>query len=278
MKTVRKTSWQGRKPQKAIKGSPLNYSAAEADRYYYRLRSLITQMTSETATEVYNLFKAAQDSAMDASLATQAKLLFNKLAIRFAALFGNKAPEIADETTTANTKHSAASLKLSLHEIAQGFTLKTDIFTPELTEILKATVAENVALIKSIPQQYLLQIQGEVMRSITTGRGLADLTPFLSKRKEITLKRAKLIAHDQTRKATSNINRVRMEKLGIKQFEWIHSHGSQEPRPLHQEYDRKIFDFDNPPVIDERTGERGYPGQLINCKCKFAPVFSFLDE
>ena len=270
--TVRKTKWQGKKPDKAIKGSPLNYSAAEADRYYYHLRSLISVMATETAIAVFNLFRANREN-----YASQARILFNDLDKRFDTMFGMKALPIADMTTTANVKHSAASLKLSLHEMASNFTVKTDIFTPELTEVLKATVAENVALIKSIPQQYLLQIQGEVMRSITTGRGMADLTPFLSKHKEITLKRAKLISHDQTRKATANINRVRMEKLGIKKFEWIHSHGGQHPRELHIELDRKIFNFDNPPVIDLKTGERGFPGQLINCRCRMAPVVSFED-
>ena len=36
-----------------------------------------------------------------------------------------------------------------------------------------------------------------------------------------------------------------------------------------------IFDFDNLPVIDEKTGERGIPGQAINCKCRMRPIVEF---
>ncbi|RIQ43658.1 phage head morphogenesis protein, partial [Bordetella avium] len=32
---------------------------------------------------------------------------------------------------------------------------------------------------------------------------------------------------------------------------------------------------DNPPIIDKTTGERGLPGQLINCKCRMRPVIDF---
>jgi hypothetical protein len=33
-----------------------------------------------------------------------------------------------------------------------------------------------------------------------------------------------------------------------------------------------IFPIDKPPVIDRKTGERGYPAQLINCHCFLTPV------
>ena len=34
-----------------------------------------------------------------------------------------------------------------------------------------------------------------------------------------------------------------------------------------------VFPIDFPPIIDRKTGERGYPGQLINCKCHMEPVY-----
>ena len=33
-----------------------------------------------------------------------------------------------------------------------------------------------------------------------------------------------------------------------------------------------IFDLSKPPVIDKKTSERGYPAQLVNCKCYLVPV------
>jgi len=86
------------------------------------------------------------------------------------------------------------------------------------------------------------------------------------------VRRARMIAHDQTRKAYNNLNRGRMEKLGLKKFKWLHTGGSAHPRKLHQMLNGLVFSFDDPPIIDEKTGERGIPGQAINCRCRMQVV------
>ena len=74
------------------------------------------------------------------------------------------------------------------------------------------------------------------------------------------------------------MNRVRLQKLGVHKYMWHHSRGSLHPRKLHEKYDGQIFEFDNPPIIDEKTGERGGPGQLVNCHCFAAPVVTFGED
>lgn len=281
IKTIRKIPWQGKKPDKALKGTPLNYSAGAAERYFAQLRPLILKMSAVTQKELKRLFKeqhAQEYFAQDASVSSQSRILMNALSARFDDMFGLKAKGISENVADQASKTSAAALKISLKEISEGFTLKTDFLTGELNEILNATVAENVGLIKSIAAQYLTAVQGSVMRSITTGNGLADLVPFLNHYEGVTLRRARLIAHDQTRKAFSNINRARMDKIGIKQFEWLHSAGGQVPRKLHVQMSGNIYSMDDPPVIDEKTGQRGFPGQLINCRCRMIPVINFDGE
>jgi len=66
-----------------------------------------------------------------------------------------------------------------------------------------------------------------------------------------------------------------MEKVGVKKFKWLHSGGGQKPRKDHIEMNGNIYSFDDLPVIDKRTGERGIPGQAINCRCRMAPVIEF---
>jgi len=225
-KTIRTIPWKGKKKPEVMRGTPLAPNMAVADRYYGRLRRLIDKMSATVQKEIKELFDsepAQEYFAQDASIASQARILTNALQKRFEDLFGFHAAGIADQFTDQSLKASAISLKSSLRELSQGLTLKTDILTGELNQALTAMVAENVGLIKSIPSEYLTQVRGAVMRSITTGRGLADLVPFLKNYEGVTLRRAQLIAHDQTRKVYSNINRVRMEKLGIKKFEWLHS-------------------------------------------------------
>ena len=57
----------------------------------------------------------------------------------------------------------------------------------------------------------------------------------------------------------------------------MHTGGSVHPREYHLRnapsgLNGGIFDLDNPPVIDLRTGERGFPGQLPYCRCTMCAV------
>jgi len=112
------------------------------------------------------------------------------------------------------------------------------------------------------------------MRSIQPGgRGAADIKEGLTNQLGVNDRRATRIAIDQTRKITTAMNYERSKALGVKKFKWLHSGGGAEPRPLHKNtLNGKIFSYDDLPVIDEKTGERGLPGQLINCHPGYSRV------
>lgn len=270
--------WVGKWKPKQLRGKPLNPNVAAIARYYMLIDNLIAKMVKQTMRELNAFFKtphAEEYFAQDATVSAQAKILMAELQRKFDDLFALEAKPIALFMVDDASDSSAYMLASSLKELSGGLTLNTDIFTGELKEILAATIAENVSLIKSIPQQYFTQVQGSVMRSITTGKGLADLIPELQKQHGITRRRARIIANDQTHKAFNNINKARLTKLGVKKFEWLHSAGAHKPRPDHVAMNGKTYSFDNLPVIDRKTGERGIPGQLINCRCRMVPVIDF---
>jgi uncharacterized protein with gpF-like domain len=264
-------------------GEPLTYPVRAEQRYQRALERAIAAMVSEADRGVRNLWDAhapAVQSGMDASLASQARILTNAMAKRFQAFFDKLAPGLAKRMAEDVNKASKASLHSSLKEVSGGLSLKTSVIDGRIAEIAKASVAENVALIKSIPSKYSLELQGAVMRSIQKGDGLKDVMAAVVKTGEVTKKRAVLIATDQTRKLTTSVNSARMQNLGVRKFEWLHSAGGKEPRELHKRpfpggLNGGIYDLANPPVIDEKTGERGLPGQLINCRCRMIPVIEF---
>jgi SPP1 gp7 family putative phage head morphogenesis protein len=155
--------------------------------------------------------------------------------------------------------------------------------TPRVAQMVDAGAAESAGLISSIPSKYLQQVQGDVMRSITSGNGLQDLVPALQERNVKTLNWAANVAKDQTRKVYNNINKARMQDAGVNKFEWIHSGGSNKPRKYHLDHapaglNGGIFDFNDPPIIDENTGERGIPGQLPYCGCTMRPIIDLSNE
>lgn len=277
--TKRKKAWvQQYKPTAAVRGNTLAYNAAVQDRYVQALNRLVVQMTRQTNRELKRFFEAPDQRAFfgqDASTASQARILTNAIQKKFEQLFNKKAKGLAESMVGQADKASSASLYSSLKEMSGGLSMKTTILTGPLLDVTTAAIAENVALIRSIPAQYMTQVQGSVMRSITTGNGMQDLVPALAKHEGVTVRRARNIAIDQTRKAYNTINKGRMEKLGVNQFEWIHSGGGQKPRQHHIDLSGQIYSFDDLPVIDENTGERGIPGQLINCGCTMRPVIKF---
>lgn len=279
--TTKREMWAAsRKEAPTFTGTPLQNNAGVSARYAQSVEGLTRQMTAQVKREVLRLFEADLHAAhfgQDASVSSQSRILMSELGNRFNALFAKKAKPMAESMVSGAAKASTTSLHSSLQALSGGMSLKTSLGSGALNEVTKAVVAENVSLIKSIASEYLQKAEGAVMRSITTGNGLQDLVPALEQLEGQTHRRARNIALDQTRKAYNSINRGRMEALGVQKFKWIHSGGGAHPREDHVEMDGNIYSFDDLPVIDQRTGERGIPGQAVNCRCTMAPVFDFGD-
>ena len=278
--TLRKQKWAATVKPKYLRGKVLNPNISDAVRYKNKLDKLILRMTKEVEIELKKLFRQDFSKAyfaQDASLSSQARILTNALLEKFNDMFASIAKPIAESMVDNADKASASSLHGSLKDLSGGLSIKTSSLSPEIIDVFNATTTENVNLIKSISSQYLDGVQQAVMRSITTGTGLQDLVPYLQKSKEISLKRAHRIALDQTRKAFNNVNKSRMQKLGIKEFEWLHSGGSNEPRKHHIELSGQIFSFDNLPFSEDNK-RRIYPGSEINCRCRALPVIKFDEE
>jgi len=264
-----------------FKGAPLHYSAAVESRYQRALTLLVRQMRIATETGFRRLDRqfATDAIAQDApSYASQARILTDALRKRFMAAFSRQSRPLAERMQAQVDAASSASLHQSLKEMSGGVSLSTRTIPKAAIEITKAGIVENVALIRSIPDQYFLKIQGEVMRNIQRGDGSAGVLAAIEHIGVVTTKRAELIARDQTSKATSNLNAARMKGLGIRKFEWLHSSGGKEPRKLHVEMSGNIYSLDDPPIIDDKTKERGLPGQLINCRCVMRPVLEFGED
>jgi SPP1 gp7 family putative phage head morphogenesis protein len=278
--TIKRAKWAEQRSKPMFKGAPLVANAAIADKYKRRLFGLIDQLTKDArrvATEIYN--SGAVDihttAGADVTASGQANLLLGALEKKFKALFRDAAKKVAPEFVGRVDTDSAKSLYSSIKQMSGGLSLKTSVETQVTRDVLKLAVSENVDLIKSVGDQYLNKIKRSVYKSITSGDGLQTILKTINKTGEVTQRRAELIARDQTSKVYSQVNKVRMEKIGLKKFEWMHSGGGAHPREDHIKLDGKVFSFSNLPVIDSRTGGRGVPGQAINCRCRAIPVFDF---
>ena len=191
---------------------------------------------------------------------------------RWVATFSDAAVTIAPKFVNAVDSTTTKSLKRSIGE--KDLPKVKFTMTAEMKQAVDGIVAENVNLIKSIPEKYFTQVQTITLQSITRGRDLQYMTEELQKQFGVTRRRAERIAIDQNNKATAELARVRQQSLGITKGIWIHSGGGSHPRPKHVKANGKEFDLDKGlPVGD--NGEYVLPGQEINCGCSWKPVLPF---
>jgi uncharacterized protein with gpF-like domain len=209
MLTKRKAKWAQNR-NVALRGTDLRYNISQQLKYERALKKLVQEMTAETKKEIARLFKSktAREyvSAQDASIGSQARILMNGLLDKFNQLFSFKSRTLAERMVNGAANASKATLHTSLKQLSGGLSLNTGVIPKGMEEIAKALIAENVSLIKSIPQEYFKNVTGAVMRSIMVGNGLADLLPHIKKYDGQTERRAKNLSLDQTRKAYNSIN------------------------------------------------------------------------
>lgn len=279
--TKKRQAWAAERSG-VFRGRPLNVNRSAEARYSAKLGGMTARMVEEVERELrklYNRPSAEKLFAQDERFSSVAAKLLNKLQGKFQDWFDDNALGMSDDMADSVDKSSQSMLRASLEDLTGGMTLKTGIMSAKVSEVVGASVAQNVGLIKNIPSSYFDQIKGAVMRSIQSGgHGTKEIFDEINSYGVVTKQRASQIARDQTSKATTAVNNARMQSLGIKKFEWMHTSRAKHPRQLHQSYDGQIFCLSEPPIIDEQTGERGLPGQLINCGCRMIPVITYGDE
>lgn len=245
------------------------------ERAYKRaMEKLIDEMSNSFEYWLAAAYKAnppRMEVAMDALPSAELSKKIRDLGKRWVKKFDDMASAIAQKFTESGRKATDSSFQQALKDA--GFAVEFKV-TPVMRDAMNATIAENVSLIRSIPRQYSMEVEGIVMRGFTQGRDLAYITEELQKRHGVTGRRAANIARDQSNKLTATVTQARRVELGLFEAEWIHSGGGKEPRQSHVKAgkDKKKFDIREGCLID---GVHILPGQLINCRCSSRTILPF---
>ena len=164
---------------------------------------------------------------------------------------------------------------------AMGVDLAQIVRSEGLTTAVKGAVRENTQLIKSIPGNYLADVERIVMQETVKGRTSASIIDQLQSRFNVTEKRARLIARDQTNKINGEITRQRQLATGIRAFRW-RTVGDEAVRKMHKERNGLIYAWapefvgqrleDGTILLDPAADDIGYPGEPIQCRCIAEPI------
>lgn len=249
---------------------PVHPNAGIEAEFRRRLRALLEEMNDSVQYWISSTYKKNEPvmatlAADESTPASQLRMAINKLARRWNKRFDEGAKKLAEYFSLAVSKRSDAALRKILREA--GFTVEFHM-TRAMRDVMQATISEQVGLIKSIPEQYLVGVQGAVMRSVQAGRDLGPLAKELEEQYGVARRRAAFIARDQNNKATASMTRVRQVELGIDQAVWLHSHAGKVPRPTHLANTGKRYDpakgwYDPDPKVRRWI----FPGELPNCRC-----------
>ena len=237
--------------------------------YRQHLLHLIDQMHASVTYWVEARYKKIEPAilAQDASTDVLIQIIL-ELSQRWTKRFDTAARRLALYFTKNASQRTDATLKKILSD--GGWTVKFHM-TSAMQNTIDATIEQNIGLIKSIPQQYLGDVQGAVMRSIQVGGDLKTLTQQLDEIYHLPKNRAALIALDQNKKATAAMTRTRQIEMGLFTAKWRHSNAGKEPRPAHVAMNDKTYDV-RQGMYDKTEGRYIIPGELIHCRCTSATI------
>jgi SPP1 gp7 family putative phage head morphogenesis protein len=155
--------------------------------------------------------------------------------------------------------------------------LKKDItITPDYTEGTKERLAknfnENLKLtVKSFAEDEILKLREKVQESFDKGMRAKELSKVIQKEFNTTVKKANFLARQELSLITSKYKQDRYEVAGITKYKWSTSQ-DERVRDSHKELNGRIFSFDDPPIVDDKTGARANPGEYYNCRCVAIPI------
>lgn len=262
-------SKRGRK----AKAKPIRPSRKLELDYTRALLAIVDDMHTETVKALMPLIK--QPSVGDSrrriadSLFSDFKTAFSKTANTVKDKVTGIAETLAKTVVSKQGQQSDGQLSAMIQQ-RTGMDFSGLMSDSALQEAVDEAVAANIALINSIPQQYLDRVEQAVMASLQAGTLNATLADELKKIKGVTDSRAKLIARDQLGKINSRLSQLRQQSLGITHYYWSTSL-DERVRNKHAGWEGDLIAWDNPPPD-------GHPGQAIQCRCTAIPDLDFLTE
>lgn len=153
-----------------------------------------------------------------------------------------------------------------------------NIIEPELSEAQKQEIAqaytENVRgyVIKDFGDERIPEMRRKVQDIVLQGYRPDKVQELLEKEYGIASRKAKFLAQNETSIMLAEYKKSTYKEMGFNKFIWKTITDGRE-RELHKQLNNTTWSYDDPPIIDERTGQRGLPGETYNCRCEAIPFF-----
>ena len=243
--------------------------------YRRKLQNLLHEMQEDVKKELTAYLK--KNTAQDSDNDTWAQIM-KWLRKKWYKRYDEKSREFAKWITDKTRKRTSAQVMRKLKQM--GMTLKPH-YSKQDKEMIREITSNNVALIKSIPQQYLYTVQQAVNNAFITGFDMQSVTEtieeILTPVDEKSNNRAALLARDQINKTTQQFAIFEAKSVGATKGRWIHVPGKYSSRITHIKMNGKVFNLDDG-LYDSDVHRNVKPGELVYCNCQFSVLIPGFDE
>lgn len=143
---------------------------------------------------------------------------------------------------------------------------------PRLSQAQRNKLAEewgeNLDLyVKDWLSENIVQLRTEVMANTFAGRRAESIVAELQKNYGISKAKAKFLARQETSLLLSKFRETRYsDDLGLETYVWRGSMDERE-RPDHKALEGKVCRWDDPPIVNKKSGATAHPGEDYGCRC-----------
>jgi SPP1 gp7 family putative phage head morphogenesis protein len=149
--------------------------------------------------------------------------------------------------------------------------LREEIRNAPTGRVMRQLLADQVDLIQSIPLEAAQRVHRLTLEGLENSTRAKQIAEEIMRSTEVTESRAVLIARTEVARTATTLTQARAQSIGADSYIWRTS-GDSTVRSDHRALNGKIFQWNNPPVADERSGERANPGCIWNCRCWAEPI------
>jgi SPP1 gp7 family putative phage head morphogenesis protein len=243
-----------------------------------RVRIAFAQVISEAPALLDAVaLERADDARADAGEADRLRQLIAQARdTLIASLPVRELEQLAVEVARRTEGHQKTQLIRQVRAKLGVDVLLTD---PRLGSIMEGFVAENVSLIKSVPEEIAARLEKTVTRGVSSGLRWRDIAEDVQADFDVGRQRAHVIARDQVGKFYGQVSQTRQKDLGATEYIWRTARDGRVrgnptgnfPKAKYSHWDREgvRFRWDEPPPD-------GHPGQPILCRCYPEPVLDHL--
>ena len=124
--------------------------------------------------------------------------------------------------------------------------------------------------VKDFGDERIPLMRQKVQDLVVKGARMDEVRKMLEYEFGVWGNKAKFLSQNETNIMLAELKKVEYQKQGFDKFIWRTITDGRE-RDLHRHLNGHIYRYDDPPIIDSRTGQRGLPGQTYNCRCTAIP-------